>query len=112
MITEREVQTAIDECLKEPVTGGKRSALAELLIIQDYLFGEPRPEPMMREEPPMRYSESAGNEITTNGGSEFLEAVDGRNADKVWNVINELVEATKVLHPRMYQSFIDKIYDI
>ena len=112
MITEREVCTAFDECLKEPVTGGKRSALADVLIIQDYLFGEPRPEPMMREEPHMRYSESAGNEITTNGGSDFLDAVEGRNADKVWKVINELVEATKVLHPRMYQSFMDKIYDI
>ena len=112
MITGREVQTAIGECLKEPVKGGYRTALADLLIIKDYIFGEPRQEPMMREEPPMRYSESAGNEITTNGGSEFLEAVDGRNADKVWNVINELVEATKVLHPRMYQSFMDKLYDI
>lgn len=107
MITEREVQKAIDECLQEPVTGAKRTVLADLIIIQDYLFGEPR-----QAAPIPQYSETAGNEISTNGGSEFLDAVNGRKADKVWKVIDELVEATKVLHPRMYQSFLDKIYDI
>ena len=112
MITEREVQQAIYECLQEPVTGAKRTALADLIIIQDYLFGEPRQEPVNYQSTIPQYSETAGNEISTNGGSEFLNAVNGRKADKVWKVIDELVEATKVLHPRMYQSFLDKIYDI
>ena len=41
MITEKEVEQAIEECLREPVTGNKRAVLADLIIIQDYLFGEP-----------------------------------------------------------------------
>lgn len=109
MITEKEVQTAIEECLREPITGTKRTALADLIIIQDYLFGEPRQD----DGPPVAmYSEAAEKEIKTGVGTEFLEAVDGRKADKVWRVIDELVEAIKVLHPRMYQAFISKIYDI
>ena len=112
MITEREVQKAIDECLQEPVTGAKRTALADLIIIQDYLFGEPRQESIKYDPPIPQYSESAENQIETNGGSEFLEAVNGRKPDKVWKVIDELVEAIKVLHPRMYQSFLEKIYDL
>ena len=50
--------------------------------------------------------------IETNGDSEFLKAVDGRKADKVWKLMDELVEAVKILHPRMYTTFIDKVQDL
>ena len=46
------------------------------------------------------------------GDSEFLKAVDGRKADKVWKLVDELVEAVKILHPRMYTTFIDKVQDL
>ena len=117
MITEKEIEHAIKECLREPVTGNKRSVLADLIIIQDYLFGEPmqaqeapRPMPMQSySAPPMEQVEKY---IETNGDSEFLKAVDGRKADKVWKLIDELVEAVKILHPRMYTTFIDKVQDL
>ena len=50
--------------------------------------------------------------IETTGESEFLRAVDGRKADKVWKLLDELVEAVKILHPRMYTTFIDKVQDL
>ena len=117
MITEKEVAQAIEECMREPVTGNKRSVLADLIIIQDYLFGEPtlaqeatQPMPMQSySAPPMEQVETY---IETSGGSEFLRAVDGRKADKVWKLIDELVEAVKILHPRMYTTFIDKVQDL
>ena len=117
MITEKELEQAIKECLREPVTGNKRAVLADLIIIQDYLFGEttqaqeaPQPHPMQSySAPPM---EQVENYIQTNGDSEFLKAVDGRRADKVWKLIDELVEAVKILHPRMYTTFIDKVQDL
>lgn len=115
MITEKEIEQAIKECLREPVTGNKRAVLADLIIIQDYLFGEPMqaqevPKPTQSySAPPM---EQVENYIQTNGDSEFLKAVDGRKADKVWKLIDELVEAVKILHPRMYTTFIDKVQDL
>ena len=117
MITEKEVEQAIKECLREPVTGNKRSVLADLIIIQDYLFGAPMqaqevPHPMPMQSysaPPMEQVETY---IETNGDSEFLKAVDGRKAGKVWKLIDELVEAVKILHPRMYTTFIDKVQDL
>ena len=117
MITEKEIEHAIDECLREPVTGNKRAVLADLIIIQDYLFGEPMqaqevppPTPMQSySAPPMEQVETY---IETTGDSEFLKAVDGRKADKVWKLIDELVEAVKILHPRMYTTFIDKVQDL
>ena len=117
MITEKEIEQAIEECMREPVTGNKRSVLADLIIIQDYLFGAPMqaqevPHPMPMQSysaPPM---EQVENYIQTNGDSEFLKAVDGRKADKVWKLMDELVEAVKILHPRMYTTFIDKVQDL
>ena len=117
MITEKEIEQAIEECMREPVTGNKGAVLADLIIIQDYLFGEPMqaqeaPQPMPMQAysaPPIEHVETY---IETNGDSEFLKAVDGRKADKVWKLIDELVEAVKILHPRMYTTFIDKVQDL
>ena len=118
MITEKEVAQSIEECMCDPITGNKRAVLADLIIIQDYLFGEPTraqevpqmPMPMQSySSPPMEQVEIY---VETNGDSEFLKAVDGRKAERVWPLINELVEAVKILHPRMYTTFIDKVQDL
>ena len=117
MITEKEVEQAIQECMRDPITGNKRAVLADLIIIQDYLFGEPtraqevpRPMPMQSySAPPMEQAEEI---IYTAGGSEFLEAADGRKAERFWKLMDEFVEAVKILHPRMYTTFIDKVQDL
>ena len=119
MITEKEVAQAIEECMRDPITGNKRAVLADLIIIQDYLFGEPTraqeaPQPMpmpmqFYSAPPMEQVEIY---VETNGDSEFLKAVDGRKAERVWKLMDELVEAVKILHPRMYTTFIDKVQDL
>lgn len=117
MITEKEVEQAIQECMRDPITGNKRAVLADLIIIQDYLFGDPTraqevPQPMPMQSysaPPMERVETI---VETNGDSEFLKAVDGRKAERVWKLMDELVEAVKILHPRMYATFIDKVQDL
>ena len=117
MITEKEIEQAIKECLREPVTGNKRAVLADLIIIQDYLFGEPMqaqeaPQSMPLQSNSEQPMEQVDKYIETNGDSEFLKAVDGRKADKVWKLMDELVEAVKILHPRMYTTLIDKVQDL
>ena len=117
MITEKEVEQAIQECMRDPITGNKRAVLADLIIIQDYLFGEPtlahevqQPMPMQSySAPPMEQVEIY---VETNGDSEFLKAVNDKKADRAWRLMNELVEAVRILHPNMYTSFIDKVLDL
>lgn len=117
MITEKEVAQAIEQCMQEPVTGNKRAVLADLIIIQDYLFGEPTraqevPQPMPMQSysaPPMEQVEIY---VETNSDSEFLKAVNDKKADRAWRLMNELVEAVRILHPNMYTSFIDKVLDL
>ena len=125
MITEREVQRAIEECMEEPVTGNKRAILADLIIIKGYLFGNPEPEPQASyhhepypleasfDPPPVQsYQEQPENIIETDGGSEFLRALDGKRADRAWKLMDEFVEAVKILHPKMHATFIQKVYDL
>ena len=118
MITEKEVEQAIQECMRDPITGNKRAVLADLIIIQDYLFGEPTraqevpqmPMPMQSySAPPMEQVEIY---VETNGDSEFLKAVNDKKAERAWRLMNELVEAVRILHPNMYTSFIDKVLDL
>ena len=118
MITEKEVAQAIEQCMQDPITGNKRAVLADLIIIQDYLFGEPTraqevqqmPMPMQSySAPPMEQVEIY---VETNGDSEFLKAVNDKKADRAWRLMNELVEAVRILHPNMYTSFIDKVLDL
>ena len=118
MITEKDVLNAIDECMQDPITGNKRAALAQLFVIHDHLFGEPTraqevpkmPIPVQSySAPPMEQVETY---VETNGDSEFLKVVNGRKAERAWKLIDELVEAVKILHPRMYTTFIDKVQDL
>lgn len=116
MITEKDLQEAIAECK------GKRNPdsstcikLAAFLIIQEHLYGKPSESDTVPALPAYSYAappEQVEIYVETNGDSEFLKAVDGRKADKVWKLIDELVEAVKILHPRMYTTFIDKVQDL
>lgn len=119
MITEREVLNAIDDCMKDPITGNKRAVLADLFIIHDHLFGDPMKatEPPQMPMPMQSYSapqtlEQVENYVETSGDSEFLKAVNDKKADRAWRLMNELVEAVRILHPNMYTSFIDKVLDL
>ena len=105
MITERELLRAIDECQQEPITSSKRGTLADLFIIYDHLFGQPM-------NVGYSYENKVENTIQTNCDTEFLELVNGKDAEKVMAVLDELMEATKILHPRMYDGVLQRLSDI
>ena len=103
--------------MRDPITGNKRAVLADLIIIQDYLFGEPtRAQEATQPMPMQSYSapptEQVETIVETTGDSEFLKAVNDKKADRAWRLMNELVEAVRILHPNMYTSFIDKVLDL
>jgi hypothetical protein len=105
MITERELLRAIDECQQEPITSSKRGTLADLFIIYDHLFGQPI-------SVGYSYDNKIEKQIYTNGDTEFLLTVNGKDTEKVMAVLDELMEATKTLHPRMYDGVLQRLSDI
>lgn len=105
MITEKELMAAIAECEADPVTPAKVSKLADFYIIYDHLFGAPIEEGYS-------YAGSVENVIQSNGDTEFLQAVDGKDADKVLAIVDELLNAVRVLQPRMYDGVIRRLHEI
>lgn len=103
MITERELLEAIERCKKDPVTYANIEKLANLFIVYDHLYGEA---PVYDDR-----RITVENIIGHHGDSDFLVLVNEKSADKVWKVIDELLETIKVINPRLYDGVLRKIDD-
>ena len=104
MITEKELLNAIEKCQQDPITSSKRSTLADLYIIYDHLFGEPY-------DTGYSYQAPIEKVIEVKGDSDFLKTVNGMKSEKVWAVINELMEALEATNPRLYDGVMRKLED-
>lgn len=100
MITREWLLDAIDECEVEPLTTANLSRLASLCTIYNHLYSQP-----------VR-NQKTEKIITTSGSSDFLKSVDGKSADDVLNIINELVETIQLIQPALYYGLIKKIEEI
>lgn len=117
MITEQDLQAAIAECK------GKRNPdsstcikLAAFLIIQEHLYPE---KSQLAEENSTRqlsYSyaeppEQVETIIDYQSDTEFSAVIDGRQADDVWPVMEELMEVLRRTNKPLYNATIRKIQD-
>ena len=50
--------------------------------------------------------------ISQYGDTEFLRLIADRKAEDVWVIIDELMEAVKVLQPKLYNAVLDKLKDL
>jgi hypothetical protein len=100
MITEREILDAIDDLLREPVSITDCGKIASLMVVHDHLFDKSQ-QPRERDVPAAI--------IVTDENSDFLRAVNGRRTADVMAVMDELMEAVKVLQPRIYDEVMDRV---
>lgn len=108
MVTEKEMLNAINECEEGVMTPPKLTKLADLYTVYDHLFG-------YEEKYPYQVSErqkEAETKITSDCSTEFLAFVDGKDMKGTLQILNELVEAVKMLHPRMYDSLLRKLNEL
>lgn len=104
MITEKDLQEAIAECQGQRNPNASTCIkLAAFYIIQEHLYGKPTIEPVS-------YSYASGPDlIDYQSGTEFSQAIDGKQPSEVWPVIDELMDALQVLNPKLYRNFISKL---
>ena len=88
-------KTILDLETNRDTTYATCERLAWLYIVRDHLTQKMSKEP-----------------LTLAGESEFLMAVNGKCGDAVWKIMDELAEAVKLLHPRVYESVIKKLNDL
>ena len=95
-----EVNPSIETCRK----------LAACLIVKRELFGEP--EPVERADNAYSYAARPVDTVETihyDSGTDFSQAIDGRNPDEVWPIMDELMSSVQVLMPRLYDSVMRKL---
>ena len=101
MPTEEELLEAIKECQKKELTYNTCEKLATFYTLLNYLY------PDRQEGYSFSYVEK--DVFPADNGSEFREAIAGKNIEKVVDVLDEHMEVIKILYPKEYRSVISKI---
>ena len=109
MITEHALQEAIAEC--QGVVNPNANTcikLASFLTIQKEMFGDKNESKL----PEYSYAmpiEEVEKVIEIDSDTEFANAVNGRKAEEIWQIVDEAMSAIQVLNPQLYKSIIRKI---
>lgn len=99
MITKADLQQAIAECQGERSPNANTCLkLASYFTIQDHLFGVP--DSSFAAAPESLPCEG----ITYQSNTEFSRAVYGKNADDVFAIVDDLMDALQALCPRLYRN--------
>ena len=107
MFTERELLNAIDECQNQlPETFSTAEKLAVFYTVLDHLKADNGFISKMSADP------EPETVIGDYGTSEFYLAVQGKDAKKVWSIFGELMDALKVLNPKLYSRTIERLTKI
>lgn len=102
MITQKEIDEAINEVAEEMQNYNDCQKLATFLTLKDLLYPKYR-----------QYIETVTETVVEyEGASDFSSVVNGKVAVDAWQVIEELMEAMKWLYPRIYNQVIEKIKNI
>ncbi len=108
MITEHDLNTAIAECQ------GKRNPdastcikLAAFLAIKREMYGD-KP---VQESAYSYASAPSRNLIEIDSGSDFANAIDGKEPSTVFPILDELMSTLKVIQPKLYNAVMIKLSD-
>ena len=109
MITEKDLQEAIAECLGQRNPNSSTCIkLAAFYTIRKELFGDKSTEEPVYSfaGPPKEYREPY---VYLDSGSEFSNIINSKNPEDIWPVLDELMDTLHILHPRLYNSVIEKL---
>ena len=97
MISRKEIEDAIVECESGAHDFETCQKLATFYEMQDHLYGHPE------------YAEDQIERVSYYGDTEFLKMVSGMDAEKVWAVLDELMETLKAINPRLYRAVLRRL---
>lgn len=110
MIYEKDLDEAIAECQgKRNPDASTCMKLAAFYTIKHFMYGktsdDPSPAP-----PAYSYAPAPdGAKVIIDSDSEFSRLIDGKDQEKVWPVIDELLDVIRTLHPQLYAAVLDKL---
>ena len=109
MITERDLQEAIAECQGQRNPNAHTCIkLAAFYTIRRELFGGEKEAAQLP-----GYSFLPDSTVDTlihnNSDSEFARAIDGREQDEIWPLMDEMMDTIHAIHPRLYNAVMDRL---
>lgn len=101
MISKRELENAIDEIERKcNCNYDDCQKLATYYTLYNELYGEPvQPKAVPLEE----------EIVDVIGDSEFIKSINGKQAKKMWAVMDELLETLKIINDKLYYSVIRRL---
>lgn len=107
MIDEREIRQWIARLECEDSSWTNYARLAVLYAIQDHGAEND----VSRAAAPAVYSEAAAapQQLRRYGDSDFLRAVEGKDPEQVWPIMDELMDSLRVVNERVYNSVMRKL---
>ena len=100
MLSRAEMESAIREYEDSQPSYQNCERLATLYTLYDHLYSN-------RQEVVPRYVDE--ETVGEYGESDFFQAITGKEAAQVWQVVGELVDAVSVLNPRLYTAMMEKL---
>lgn len=104
MISQKELLKAIEEHERSVNSLQGCEKLSALYTVYDHLYGQPIEYANIHTE--------TENIIEVSGDNEFLQAVNGKEAEKIWGIMSELMESVRFIKPRLYDVIMQKISEI
>ena len=101
MVSERELESAIRECEDAPTSYQTCAKLATFYTIRDHLQREYAQE--------IEHSYDLPQVVETRADTEFMQSIQGRDQQEMWDLMDELMDAVKITNPRLYESVMRKI---
>ena len=119
MITLPDLETAIAKCQGEENPNAQTCIkLAAFYTIKEAMYGADLTvaKNATAEWPMYSYDAPPANEpenlVNYNSGTDFSRAIDGKPADKLWPVMDELVTVLQATSPRLFDGVMCKIAQI
>lgn len=108
MITDKDLQEAISECLGQRNPNASTCIkLAAFYTIRRELYGE---EKEVVQFPGYSYQpDPSPAEIRNPSDSEFARAIDGRKQEEIWPLMDEMMDTIHAIHPRLYRAVMDRL---
>lgn len=113
MITEQDLLEAIAECqgVRNPNASTCVKLAAYYTILDHLQWKEPSVDVPLGGYSFRGVSDEADRVIEYDSGTEFSEAINGQDPHQVWPILDELMDAVRVLHPRLYAATLRKLND-
>ena len=97
MISKDELDKTILELEMRDTTFANCAKLADLYTVRDHITSQEQKQP---------------HPLNISGDSEFLQAVNGKDSQAMWLIMDDLMDTVRITAPRVYNSVMRRVNSV